>query len=136
MAVGVPINDPAIRHRLVSQLTPKRPPADAWLRPVARVDAGEAGREPAAEDLLGLATVTDQPGPAEARPLTGIVVNRRVSDDEAHLLYWIGFDVVRDTASSFTPDLLHYAQHLRAGGRKSWPPKDLPCPLERNERQP
>lgn len=52
---------------------------------------------------------------------TGIVVNWRIADDEASTLYWLGFDVVKDTAVSFAPDIAHYTDHLASGGWQQWP---------------
>lgn len=110
MALGVPISDPAVRHRLVSQLTPK-----------SRVSASEAERP------------AWLPTPHPPRRFSGIVVNLRISDEDAHLLYWMGFDVVRDSAAAFTTDLRHYAKHIRRGGNAAWPPMAGNCPIAETE---
>ena len=67
---------------------------------------------------------------SQQRGLAGLVVNRRVSDSDAHVLDWIGFDVVEASASDFIDDLAHYTAHVRAGGRTGWPLPDRSCLLK------
>lgn len=69
---------------------------------------------------------------ASRHHLDGVVVNRRINDDEASILYWVGLDVVIDDARSFIKDLEHYARHLEIPPRRPSPTKE--CPLVREAR--
>jgi hypothetical protein len=143
MLVGVPMGDPAIRHRVISQLSPRRPDPDPIrLRPEDDgdlVDVGvlttsavvELDEDDDLDALLGLGGDEDEMPVFEhdGRAPTGIVVNRRITDDQSHLLYWMGFDIVRDSAASFSADLRHYRSHLRGSGWHSWPATHLRCDL-------
>lgn len=42
----------------------------------------------------------------------GVVVSRRVDEEEASVLHWFGFDVVRADSADFVEDLVHWAAHL------------------------
>lgn len=96
MAIGVPIADSAIRHRVVSQITLR------WAQ-----DEGPSAVEGA-----------------------GIAVNRRIDDDEASLLFWLGMDVVEDDCQTFIGDLRHYAKHVRHGDRsKRIPLAEVECEI-------
>ena len=91
-----------------------------------REDGDGAERQPAG-------AAADEEGENETEKLLGVSVNRRIGDDEAHLLYWSGFDVVEDSAAAFTDDLRHYAQHVRARGMGSWPRLNTSCQLPAEE---
>ncbi len=143
MALGVPIGDPAVRHRLVSQMTLRRVhlATTGGLTSPSGAQAGIAEAPPEGS-LLGTAPRVGLPGgpgvddPSdpidvpERRSRTdaeGIVVNKRISDDEASLLYWLGLDVIRDDCLSFVDDLHHYVKHLEAPVRDRVPRADRPC---------
>jgi hypothetical protein len=150
MVVGVALGDPAIRYRLVSQLNLGKATGTRDFATVIApastssgngaptgVDAGPSNDPFALLAPAASVEATDDGAPEEGSEapedgsgrFTGIIVNRRITDDEASLLYWMGFDVIRDSAASFTTDLDHYALHLSAGGRKGWPPQGGDCPL-------
>lgn len=147
MAMGVPIADPAIRHRVVSQITQRMlrdvrqlavrasaggpegssdPDLDEWGdpdEPSGDGDANAASRESA--DDSGANSTGDEPaadrGGIDDRDalrsrggIDGVAINKRIADNEAGLLYWIGLDVVRGDCSDFAEDLRHYTAHLRA----------------------
>jgi len=50
----------------------------------------------------------------EPTGLIGVVVNLRISPEDAGVLHWLGFDVVRDEAERFVDDLRHYSAHVAA----------------------
>jgi len=75
------------------------------------------------------ATDADEEENATISRYSGVVVNRRITDDESALLFWMGFDVIRDSAAEFTEDLDHYTLHLEAGGRQAWPTASGECNL-------
>ena len=58
----------------------------------------------------------------------GLAVNLRIDDEDASLLYWLGFDVVETDATAFTDDLNHYARHV-AEGPGNRPPRNARCEL-------
>lgn len=114
MAIGVPIGDPAVRHRLVAQITLLRFLSGSRTSGVAPAGASAADGPPVAS-LLGHSARVTEPQERRARSdVSGVVINRRVNDDEASLLYWLGFDVVRDNCQAFVGDIEHYVDHLRA----------------------
>lgn len=55
----------------------------------------------------------------------GLVVNRRLDAADEDLLFWLGFDVVRDDCGKYEQDLVHYVRHLALGRRST---RDR-CPL-------
>ena len=126
MTIGVPIADSAVRHRVVSQMTLRRLQAA-----FGGVDQGEAA-EPDAEQVLDPLTgfPLRRPTAAARSDVDGLVVNLRVNDDEASLLYWVGLDVVEADCSDFAGDLVHYAVHVREGGRLKRPEPTERCGLE------
>lgn len=130
MALGVPIGDPAVRHRLVSQITLRRMrEAVAGFDPGAVQSGNQLGAPPAGEMLRPPESGTPD-GTATAsvrRDVDGVVVNRRVNDDEASLLYWLGLDVVRDDCQSFVKDLNHYVDHLLDPGPARRTPPSGAC---------
>lgn len=140
LALGVPVGDAAVRHRLVSQIAgpivPGEATASSGLSGVFAPEVIEgAVLEPTAEEAH-----EDAEDPwRRRRPagfLSGVVVNRRITEDDAQPLYWVGFDVVRDDARPFIEDLLHYADHLHAGGAPQWPFNTTEdCPLEQTGPQ-
>lgn len=140
-AFGVPVADAAVRHRIVSQFTlrhllaladdvtgggpsgPVTPPAGGRLGRAPTPNntrsiggGGRLGAQPnvgVMEEREGGTDPSDERSAAASRRhLDGVVVNRRINDDEASILYWIGLDVVIDDARSFIKDLEHYARHL------------------------
>lgn len=138
MAIGVPIGDPAVRHRLVAQITLLRmfgedePPTES-SRSRSALSGGRSKAR--SEAPIGPDSDPEPLAVASARPaatrsdVDGVVVNRRVNDDEASLLYWLGFDVVRDDCQSFVPDLEHYVDHLRADPRDVRTSPTAQCPI-------
>jgi hypothetical protein len=148
-AFGVPVADAGVRHRIVSQFTLRHllaladEPSGSLMRQAAEaIGGGRLGSPPSREGgRLGTApsvALMDEgeealepdagmaPQPQDRR-LDGVVVNRRINDDEASILYWVGLDVVTDDAESFIPDLEHYARHLTVPPQR--PPRTLECPL-------
>jgi hypothetical protein len=77
------------------------------------------------------ASTTSVSVPADDRSLDGVVVNRRINDDEASILYWVGLDVVVDDARNFIRDLEHYARHLTVPPHR--PSRTLNCTLGHEE---
>ena len=128
---GVALGDPAVRYRLVSQLGfGRRSSANS----MEKSDDVFKFNDPSADTAEGLSVRREDEVDVEGDEqssigFSGIVINRRITVDEASLLYWMGFDVIRDRAASFARDLRHYAAHLLAGGRKAWPPKDQACTI-------
>jgi hypothetical protein len=168
MAFGVPVADPAIRHRLMSQIAVSeiRGRAGVGADRLSLSDIGSAraatttvtgsaggrydeallfssdtpssdgsvpggGDEQAASTDVGDDDSSRTHGgggeggndleSSENRRMRGVVVNRRITGEDANLLFWLGLDVIREeTASAFEGDLRHYADHLwdEAGG---WP---------------
>lgn len=135
MALGVPVSDATIRHRMVSQITLRntlsmakpaveavRPSgAGAGASPAGRLGSRPTGPPPpssaAADDhAADDGDATDSSGPrsgvGQSRELNGVVVNKRINDDEASILYWLGLDVVSTDVRQFIDDLRHYASHL------------------------
>ncbi len=91
LALGVQLDDPAIRSRVLAQLS-----ASAAVR-----RADEAGDMP---------TGTAGPPTSDVR---GVAVNRRIDEDKATALHWLGFDLVLDLdCGDLTPDIAHCARHL------------------------
>ncbi len=119
MTLGVPVEDPAIRHRLASFLFDR----GSWTR----------GDSEELDPQLTGALAGVGPSHAKVKPgaeISGLVIDKRVSDDDVHLLLWIGFDVVSDSANHFEQDLLHYAAHVRSDeGMVTWRPGGEPCEL-------
>jgi hypothetical protein len=60
-------------------------------------------------------------GPSAYGQYSGIIVNWRITEDEASTLYWLGFDVIKDRVGSFDDDLIHYTNHLKEDGWLGWP---------------
>jgi hypothetical protein len=109
MAIGVPIADDAIRLRVASQLTLR------WFRPAATQPrrGGPLASRPTARDPER----QDETRNGDIMPTAeGLAVNRRIAEDEADLLQWLGLAVVQDDFHNFVNDLFHYALHVRAGG--------------------
>ncbi|MDQ1710822.1 MAG: hypothetical protein QOE45_272 [Frankiaceae bacterium] len=99
MVLGVPVADPAIRHRITSHLTISRFRGDS---PDSRSVGGQSGMPPRAVEA-----------PEHARnDVDGVAVNKRIDDDEASILHWLGLDVVQASCAKFTDDLVHYTQHV------------------------
>lgn len=62
----------------------------------------------------------------------GVVINRRIEAEHRDLLYWYGFDVVRDRCQEFTPDLERYIRHLNCpdmNSRENRHGRGLPCEI-------
>lgn len=139
---GVPLGDRAVRHRLISQITAthvwnevesRSAPAEQTSRP--KPTTGPAETDAAAESGQDhddwFSTDEKIPGqdddgasPDPAPNLAGVMVNRRVANDEALLLSWFGLDAVQAMANEFTADLEHYATHLRRLACPSPSPSD------------
>lgn len=113
MALGVAVADPAIRHRLVSQISIH------WLLGVGEKQSNDAALPEAAESLddSGLTTRKRKVAsdPEDVTDVHGVAVNRRIDDEEASLLYWLGLDVVEDDCQAFVRHLRHYSWHIQKG---------------------
>jgi hypothetical protein len=119
MVLGVPVADPAIRHRVTSHLTIRR------FR-----DEG-VGSAPVSEES-GIGPRPDaMPNPVH-NDVNGVAVNKRIEDDDASMLHWLGLDVVHDGCEAFTQDLLHYADHVLKDKSGSRTP-DTGCTLDDEE---
>lgn len=139
LAMGVPVTDSAIRQRILSQLVssegqlvhpqsrPARSPlaTDEHLTPPqpersATQLAWATGAEPVIEDSLGSVSSDSGPpgdvadGSRSDRRIPGAVVNRRITEDEAGIFYWLGLDVVVADSLRHTDHLRHYRTHLEA----------------------
>jgi hypothetical protein len=140
LSMGVPVADPAVRHRLVSQLTRQRlagqrrsnpnwAPAPAAVGGGGDADTGSMlGPPPPEEIVLDDLLVL---GADEAGAL-GVAVNTRIGDDETNLLYWMGWDVVEGDCNEFAEDLGHYTLHIGHTGRYKQPPLTVECELTRD----
>lgn len=100
MVLGVPVADPAIRHRMTSQLTIRRFRDSEAPRPTA-LGSTSGIRQP--DSVVDLSSRSD---------IDGVAINKRIDDDEASILHWLGLDVVHTGCDAFTADLLHYADHV------------------------
>lgn len=61
---------------------------------------------------MTMRSIQEGAGTSSERP-EGVIVGRRIDDEEASVLHWFGFDVVRETeCTEFTDDLLHWCRHL------------------------
>jgi hypothetical protein len=135
LVVGVALADPAIRYRLISQLSLRRVDTDGF-EPRGRRDSSNGGGNAAVgcsdpdEEMAALFREPvhreDQVEPSFDE-FSGVVVNWRISDDEAATFYWLGFDVIKDRADCFIPDVVHYTEHLGEGGWKHWPSPNEFC---------
>lgn len=95
LALGVQLDDPAIRSRLLSQFS-----AAAVVRRIHGLS-----RDDEKETAV----------PAIAPDVRGIAVNRRMDEDEAIALHWLGFDLALDTdCGNLTPEIVHCSEHLDA----------------------
>ena len=129
LSLGVPVADPAVRSRVMSQIA------------VSRMRSGSPDDTPSSERRLthlppkntGGISHRAAPSGAGRSDIEGLAVNKNIDEDEAGLLYWLGFDVVSSDCSDFVDDLTHYARHVRADPYDEWsgkrPPTDRPCPL-------
>jgi hypothetical protein len=63
--------------------------------------------------LLVASHVDTSSGPRALLDHHGVMVNRYVSKAEVDLLAWQGFDAVQARFNQVTPDLQHYAAHMR-----------------------
>lgn len=98
-------------ERLVSQ-----------LQSMLNVERDESSAQDDDDSQLPLAA--DKRG---AGHLVGVVINRRVSRDDAGMLHWLGLDVVCDDAADFTEDIRHLAAHLRDRSTDWCIPKTKVC---------
>jgi hypothetical protein len=116
MAIGVPIADPAVRHRVASQMT-----------------AGRLG-ENSLDEVSGpgvdaLASAKRPPRPPSRSGVDGVAVNLHIDPEEANLLFWLGLDVIAADAREFILDLRHYALHVDHDGPGKRSPLDEECAL-------
>jgi hypothetical protein len=129
LALGIAIADPAIRLRIVSQMTVRR--LGRLSDPTPRVGTSTIGARPKLH--ASESDAEDESEGASEEPertdVEGLAVNLRVDDDETMLLYWLGLDVVEDDCNVLIEDLHHYTRHLSAKGPRKHPPLDLTCPL-------
>lgn len=126
LMLGVPIGDAAIRHKVMSQMTARsimRMMSAAADTTTGDADNQAAGPEPAPETprsgrdgLLDSFAGYTGPQPSSLH-LDGVVVNDRLDDDDASLLYWLGLDVLTISAEKLVDDLAHYSLHLRTRTR-------------------
>lgn len=142
MALGVPISDPAVRHRFASHISARW--IHAGSEPDRPVETSRDGTAPAPMRSSGLPVRTapgsgsaesadpecvadDAPEPTERTiDVSGLAVNLRIDEDDAQLLYWLGLDVVRDDCRTFINDLFHYGLHVL---RDETPPPSRSCTL-------
>lgn len=131
MTLGVPVSDPAIRSRIVTQLTLKTLLEKTQQGSAAHSTAGVGSAlhdddEDEEEENLGVVVAR----PKEAvRGLAGVVVNRRITQEEGGILYWLGLDVVHAIAENFMDDVRHYTLHLAPGREHERVQTTGPCPL-------
>ncbi len=96
LALGVQLDDPAIRSRMFAQLS-----AAAVVR---RID--NHARSTSDEQRVPTTSLSSD--------VRGIAVNRRMDEDEATALHWLGFDLALDLdCGDLAPELEHCAQHLQ-----------------------
>jgi hypothetical protein len=141
MVLGVPIADPAVRTRVMAHLSPR--PQD--LSRKERLNKGESlaggarespptgAREPTDSDgapAEPARTTAVEPSTSSKGPAIGVAVNRRIDNDEASLMYWLGLDVIRTDVDDFIADLEHYTEHLSAPDAPAPSAFDKPCQLD------
>jgi hypothetical protein len=149
MALGLPMDDAAVRNRFTSQITLGWVRHHAFQRPedessgllgrdteatppAAPPQSGSSllGADPEAEASSSSANGRSGTEPAPESPradVYGVAVNTRMSADEVVLLNWLGLDVVHGASGDFTSELHHYAEHVREPERR--PPFDEACDL-------
>lgn len=129
VALGVAFGDPAVRHRLVSQMTLRR--IGRMADPSPSQGSSSLGTRPGSPAVSDLGTAGEEESSRRAAKsdVEGVAVNLRIDEDEATLLYWLGLDVVEDNCEALVHDLRHYGKHLRARGKAKHPPLDMTCPL-------
>jgi hypothetical protein len=120
MPVGVPMRDPAIRLRVLSQMGSRR----FMLGRYGDDDGDGVARRGLPADGAG------------SREIPGLAVNWRLDDEESMLLSSLGLRVIRQIrAEDFVPHLQHHAWHLGATAVR---PEDRagedPCPPTPGER--
>lgn len=122
MALGVAVADPAIRHRLVSQISIQ------WLRGSGDKRTSEPidSAEDADDSGLGRRKRRSDREAEDITDVHGVAVNRRIDDEEASLLYWLGLDVVEADCQEFVPHLRHYSWHVEKGNPMS---SVIRCPV-------
>jgi flagellar basal body rod protein FlgF len=118
LALGVQVDDPAIRQRLFTQLTISQLPLIGDQQRAAPVALPDADAEAeASADSEGDSAVEPPAEDEERMVVKGLAVNKRLDADEAAVFSWLGFAVVKnEMANKFTPGLTHYASHVRALG--------------------
>ena len=137
VALGVAFGDPAVRHRLVSQMTLRRmSQMSAPSRPVESTSLGRAPGRDASDAPEGGSPLLDPVLGAQSSGVTksdviGVAVNKRIEGEEAALLHWLGLDVAEDDCARLVKDLQHYCRHLNEDGARKHPPQDETCPLLR-----
>ncbi len=136
LALGVPMDDAAVRNRFASQITlswvrdhafTREAQADPAAKPAARARKGGGlgeRRSPPKADT------GDKSADAPRADVFGVAVNTRMSADETGLMNWLGLDVVNAECQEFTGELHHYAAHVRETGEAKRPPIDEPCELD------
>lgn len=130
LVMGVPMADPAVRNRVLAQVTAvHRKNADSDPVPASPGRLGPPGK-------LGLRPESQENG-TEEQPdqsggdLSGAAVTLHIDDDEVALLHWLGLDVVEASCHAYSADLLHYALHVRSENGLKRPPLHEACKLER-----
>jgi hypothetical protein len=120
MTVGVPMRDPAIRLRVLSQMGSRR------------FMLGRHGDD----DGDGAARRGPQADRAGSREIPGLAVNWRLDDEESMLLSSLGLRVITQIrAEDFVPHLQHHSWHLgaTAAGKHERAGEDT-CPRRPGER--
>jgi hypothetical protein len=114
MTVGVPMKDPAVRLRVLSQMSNRRFMLDGLG------DVGEAENEPTGSGRGG------------RREIPGMAVNWRLDDEESMLLSALGLRVIKQgRAENLAKYLAHHAWHLGAFAANEVPRAGIAkCPQE------
>lgn len=110
IGLGVQIDDPAIRARMFSQLsagslqhrTQVHARMEEWDRAHGETDSSRNNESHSDEAIWN-----------ERVAVRGLAVNKRIDEDEATALYWLGFQFALDlNCSSLTEDIEHCTEHI------------------------
>lgn len=131
LAFGAQLSDPAIRYQLFAEIFKAVNPAEGATQSTDAAAASdywddggqsETNERPAQGIEAPPGGLTQSPDFA----LGGLAINHRIEDDDAGLLYWLEFTVVKDDCANFIDDLAHYQRHVEEPYRR---PTAARCPL-------
>lgn len=108
LAMGVPVGDPAVRHRVVSQINAQTV-RDGIGAPPPRKGTRE-------EDAAGSEASSVEAVVQTVKDVAGVAVNLRIGEEDANLLFWLGLDVVTDNCGLLAEHIERFARHMGSDG--------------------